>query len=81
MSNQKKEVVPLLVAFAAGAAIGAAAALLLTPISGREMRGKLADLGETSAGEVKRLAREARFRISPKSKSPDYTYDGGDAWI
>ena len=68
-------------AFFAGAAIGAAAALLLTPVSGRELRGKLADLGETSADQVKRLAREAKFRVSPKSKCDDYQYDGGDAWV
>lgn len=81
MSKHNRCVSPLL-AFVAGAAVGATAALLLTPISGREMRGKLADLGESSAEEAKRLAREARFRLSPKSKVTDeYRYDGGDAWI
>lgn len=78
MSTNNKSTV---MAFFAGAAIGAAAALLLTPVSGRELRGKLADLGETSADEVKRLAREAKFRITPKSKCDDYKYDGGDAWV
>ena len=81
MSSKNHEVTSVLLAFVAGAAIGATAALLLTPMSGREMRGKLADLGETSAEEVKRLAREAKFSLSPKSQSPDYKYDGGDAWI
>ena len=78
MSTNNKSTV---MAFFAGAAIGAAAALLLTPVSGRELRGKLADMGETSADEVKRLAREAKFRMSPKTKCDDYKYDGGDAWV
>ena len=78
MSTNNKSTV---LAFFAGAAIGAAAALLLTPVSGRELRGKLADMGETSADEVKRLAREAKFRMSPKTKCDDYKYDGGDAWV
>lgn len=68
-------------AFFAGAALGATAALLLAPTSGRELRGRVADLGEASADEVKRLAREAKFRMTPKSKGDDYKYDGGDAWI
>ena len=78
MSTNNKSTV---LAFFAGAAIGATAALLLTPVSGRELRGKLADLGENSADEVKRLAREAKFRVSPKCKGDDYKYDGGDAWV
>ena len=78
MSTNNKSTV---MAFFTGAAIGAAAALLLTPVSGRELRGKLADMGETSADEVKRLAREAKFRMSPKTKCDDYKYDGGDAWV
>ena len=78
MSTNNKSTI---LAFFAGAAIGAAAALLLTPVSGRELRGKLAGLGENSADEVNRLAREAKFRVSPKSKGDDYKYDGGDAWV
>jgi gas vesicle protein len=78
MSTKNKSTV---LAFFAGAAIGATAALLLAPTSGRELRGKLADLGESPADEVKRLAREAKFRLTPKSKCDDYKYDGGDAWI
>ena len=78
MSTTNKTTV---MAFFAGAVVGATAALLLAPTSGRELRGKIADLGETSADEVKRLAREAKFQVSPKSKCADYKYDGGDAWI
>jgi hypothetical protein len=45
------------------------------------VREKLSDLGESAADKMKRLAREARFKVSPKSKSEGYQYDGGDAWI
>lgn len=70
-----------MIAFVFGAVIGAAAALLLAPVPGRETRGKLSDLGETAADRVKRLAREAKFRAAPKTRGADYEYDGGDAWI
>jgi len=70
-----------MIAFVSGAVIGAAAALLLAPVPGRETRGKLSDLGETAADRVKRLAREAKFRAAPKTRGADYEYDGGDAWI
>lgn len=81
MSNNNNHVVITVMAFLSGAIIGATAALILTPAPGRELRGKLADLGETSAEQVKRLALEAKFMISPKTKCVDYKYDGGDAWI
>ena len=81
MSTTNNNVATTVMAFFAGAAIGATAALLLTPVSGRELRGKIADLGETSADKVKRLAHEAKFRMTPKTKCDDYKYDGGDAWI
>jgi len=81
MSSNNNDTSSVVMAFVAGAALGAVAALLLTPASGREVRGKLVALGETSAEEMKRLAREAKFRMSPKTKAPDYKYDGGDAWI
>jgi hypothetical protein len=45
------------------------------------VRGKISDLSETAAERVKRLAREAKFRASSKSKGAGYEYDGGDAWI
>lgn len=69
------------IALVSGAVIGAAAALLLAPAPGREIRGKLTHLGDTAAGRVKRLAREAKFRAAPKNRCADYEYDGGDAWI
>lgn len=81
MSTNNNSAAVALIALVSGAVIGAAAALLLAPAAGCETRGKLADLGETAAGRVKRLAREAKFRVTPRTKGADYEYDGGDAWI
>ena len=81
MSTNNDNAAAAVIAFVSGAVIGVAAALLLAPAPGRELRGKLADLGETAADRVKRLAREAKFRVGPKTKGADYGYDGGDAWI
>lgn len=69
------------IAFVSGAVIGAASALLLAPAPGRETREKLTGLGENAAERVKRLAQEAKFKITPKTKGGNYEYDGGDAWI
>jgi gas vesicle protein len=81
MSTNNDNAAAAVIAFVSGAVIGVAAALLLAPAPGRETRGKLTDLGETAAGRVKRLAREAKFRVTPKTRDADYEYDGGDAWI
>jgi len=80
MSNSSNSAAAV-IAFASGAIIGAAAALLLTPKPGREVRGKLSDLGESAAEKVRRLAREAKFKVTPRTKTDAYEYDGGDAWI
>jgi gas vesicle protein len=69
------------IAFVSGAVIGVAAALLLTPAPGSEVREKLSGLGESAADKLKRLAREAKFQVTPRSKTEGYQYDGGDAWI
>lgn len=81
MSTANDTAVAAVIAFVSGAVIGTAAALLLAPASGREIRGRLSDLGETAAERVKRIAREAKFRASSKTKDAGYEYDGGDAWI
>jgi len=81
MSTNNDNAAAAVIAFVSGAVIGAAAALLLAPAPGREVREKLSDLGETTAERVKRLAREAKFKVTPKSKGGSYEYDGGDAWI
>lgn len=52
----------ILIAAAAGAVIGAVAALLLTPKTGSELRSRIKDLAATSKekfGEAKDAAREA----------------------
>jgi gas vesicle protein len=81
MSCNNDNAAAAVIALVSGAVIGAAAALLLAPVPGRELRGRLTDLGETAAGRVRRLAREAKFRAAPNKKCADYEYDGGDAWI
>ncbi|MHB8123048.1 MAG: YtxH domain-containing protein [Desulfuromonadaceae bacterium] len=81
MSSSNDNAAAAVIAFASGAVIGVAAALLLAPVPGREMREKLSDLGETAAERVKRLAREAKFKASSRTKGAGYEYDGGDAWI
>jgi len=81
MSCNNDNAAAAIVAFVSGAVIGAAAALLLAPAPGSEVREKLSDLGETAAERVRRLAREAKFKVTPRGKSEDLQYDGGDAWI
>ena len=81
MSTNNDNAAAAVIAFVSGAVIGAAAALLLAPAPGRETRGRISDLGESAADRVKRLAREAKFRVTPKTKGADFEYDGGDAWI
>lgn len=81
MSTNNDNAAAAVIAFVSGTVIGAAAALLLAPTTGREIRGKLSDLGETATGRVKGIAREAKFRASSKTRGADYEYDGGDAWI
>ncbi len=81
MSTNNDNAAAAVIAFVSGAVIGAAAALLLAPAPGHEIRGKISDLGETAADRLKRVAREAKFRVGPKTKGADYEYDGGDAWI
>jgi len=81
MSTNNDNAAAAVIAFVSGAVIGAAAALLLTPKPGSEVREKLTDLGESAAEKMKNIAREAKFKVTPRSKTGDYQYDGGDAWI
>ena len=81
MSTSNDNAAAAVIAFVSGAVIGVAAALLLAPATGREVREKLSDLGESATGKMKRLAREAKFKVSPRTKTEGYQYDGGDAWI
>ena len=81
MSTNNDNAAAAVIAFISGAVIGAAAALLLAPTSGSEVSEKLSGISETAAEKMKRLAREAKFKVASKSKSGGYEYDGGDAWI
>jgi gas vesicle protein len=80
MSNNENAAAAV-IAFASGAIIGSVAAILLTPKSGREVRASISSLGEDAAERVRHYAREAKFKVSPKTKTNDFSYDGGDAWI
>jgi len=81
MSCNNDNAAAAIIAFVSGAVIGGAAALLLTPKPGREVREKLSGLTENAADKVKRYAREAKFRTAPRTKGEEFQYDGGDAWI
>ena len=82
MSNSNDNAAAAIIAFVSGAALGGIAALLLAPTAGSEVREKLAGLSETAAEKMKRLAREAKFKATSRSKEgEDLQYDGGDAWI
>jgi gas vesicle protein len=81
MSTSNDNAAPAVIAFVSGAIIGAVAALLLAPKPGREVREKLSELGESAAEKVRRIARDAKFKSSPRANSGDFQYDGGDAWI
>jgi gas vesicle protein len=81
MSTSNDNAVAAIMAFLSGAVVGTIAALLLAPAPGNEMREKLSDLGENATDRVKKFARDAKFRTMKKTRSGDYLYDGGDAWI
>ena len=81
MSSNSDNAAAAVIAFVSGAVIGVATALLLAPASGREVREKLTGFGENTAERMKRLAREAKFKVTPRTKRGNYEYDGGDAWI
>ena len=81
MSNSNDNAAAAVIAFISGAVIGSVAALLLTPKPGHEVRERLTDIGENAADKVRRYAREAKFKASPRTKEGSFPYDGGDAWI
>jgi gas vesicle protein len=81
MSSSNDNAAAAVIAFVSGAVLGSLAALLLAPKTGREVREKLSDLGESAADNIRHYAREAKFRATPKTKSGSFPYDGGDAWV
>jgi hypothetical protein len=80
MKNNSGEVTKLL-AFLAGAVVAAGLTLVLTPRPGREVREKLGDVKEDAVHKLRICAREAKFRVSPKTKADAFYYEGGDCWI
>jgi gas vesicle protein len=64
-----------LLAFLAGAAVAAGAALLFTPRTGREVREKL---GEAKSEAIDKLKQRLK---RGKGAGDQLNYDGGDCWI
>ena len=80
MANMRETEATLL-AFVAGAALGAGMALLLTPKSGKEVREKLGDVTGDAVQKLKEGAREARFKMSRRTTPDSFSYDGGDYFV
>ncbi len=80
MKNKNSES-SVLLAFIAGAAVAAGVTLLLTPKAGKEVREKLGDVKEDAVQKIRECAREAKFRVGPKTKEDAFFYEGGDCWI
>jgi gas vesicle protein len=80
MKNKKSES-SVFLAFLAGAAVAAGVTLLLAPRPGKEVREKLGDVKEDAVQKIKECAREAKFRVGPKTKQDAFYYEGGDCWI
>lgn len=81
MTKNKYSESTAVAAFVAGAAIAAGLTLLLSPKSGREIRENIGDIKEDAVGRLRECAREARFKLSSKTKSDAFRYEGGDCWI
>jgi len=81
MSNCRNTETAAILAFFAGAALAAGAAMLLTPKSGREMREKLGDVTDDAVGKIKDAVREVRLRAGQKSPQEGGEYEGGRCWI
>lgn len=63
-------------AFIAGAAVAAGAALLFTPKTGREVREKLGEAKEEALEKLKLYVKKTKG-----GKGESLNYDGGDCWI
>jgi hypothetical protein len=79
--NSRNSEVSAVLAFFAGAVVAAGVTLLLTPRAGREVREKIGDVKEEAVQKLKECAREAKFKVSPKTKEDAFFYEGGDCWI
>lgn len=80
MSDKNTETAAIL-AFFAGAALAAGAALLLTPKTGREVREKLGDVTEDAVEKIRSAVREAKYKVAPKAKDEPSDIEGGSCWI
>ena len=67
-----------ILAFLAGAAVAAGAALLFTPKTGREVREKLAEAKDEALNKLK--AKSSNL-TGKGAKGDNMHYDGGDCWI
>jgi hypothetical protein len=68
-------------AFVAGAVIAAGLTLLLSPKTGRQIRENIGDIKDEAVDKLKVCAREAKFKLTPKTKRDAFYYEGGDCWI
>jgi len=74
----KKSEQAALLAFLAGAAVAAGAALLFTPRTGREVREKLGEAKEEALDKLKSCVKSAKRK---GGGNDTLNYDGGDCWI
>jgi len=81
MGKPKYSETTAVAAFVAGAALAAGVTLLLSPKTGRQIRENLGDIKEEAVEKLKVCAREAKFKLSPKTKPDAFMYEGGDCWI
>ncbi|QSV47220.1 YtxH domain-containing protein [Geobacter benzoatilyticus] len=81
MSDSKNTETAAIMAFFAGAALAAGAALLLTPKPGREVREKLGEVTEDAVGKIRTAVREAKYKVAPKGKDESGDIEGGGCWI
>lgn len=81
MANGRHTESAAMMAFFAGAVIAAGVTLLLTPTRGKEVRERLGDVKEEAMRKLQECAKEAKFRVSRKTKEDALNYDGGAGWI
>lgn len=78
MSKRSGNEQAAILAFIAGAAVAAGAALLFTPKTGREVREKLGEAKEDALEKLKGCSAKLRGK---KNGGDSMGYDGGDCWI
>ncbi len=81
MSKSRYSETITVAAFVAGATIAAGLTLLFSPRSGREVRHSINDIKDDALDKLRGCAREARFKMAPKTRSDEFRYEGGDCWI